>query len=309
MNATIACPGCDADLLLPTLPPGQTVQCPRCQHVFEPAHRQPVSPVQAPKSRPVDAFPDQPLEPFSPPRFRPLAGVWTAIFATIMLSASVLSYGFQLYLAYEKGQLDSKLDQGEFRNRKRPIFRRAIIPMDAREAEIERQRTYVNTLRPYADFAHFITFWPALFVFLIWLYQASANLRILQAAGVVYSPTKAVFSFFIPIANFFLPYLVVQEIWRASNPSAVKDVRSWQQTPRSWLVLIWWIAFMAAMFLRVFASMASSHDDFGNSREPIALSGGSNVWMMLAGATLAVVIYHTSKNQRARHAKIYDEAR
>ena len=36
MDETVRCPGCQASLALPPVPAGQTVQCPRCQRVFEP---------------------------------------------------------------------------------------------------------------------------------------------------------------------------------------------------------------------------------------------------------------------------------
>ena len=51
MEETVLCPGCQAQLMLPALPRGQTVQCPRCQRVFEPfrQHGKP-SVAAAPKS-------------------------------------------------------------------------------------------------------------------------------------------------------------------------------------------------------------------------------------------------------------------
>ena len=41
-----------------------------------------------------------------------------------------------------------------------------------------------------------------------------------------------ILSFFIPFANVVMPYQIMQETWRASDPNLVKDPRSWQQSSR-----------------------------------------------------------------------------
>ena len=97
------------------LPAGQTVQCPRCQHVFEPAARRAraVAPAPIARRRSASDYPEEPLDEASEPlRFRPLGGEWKAIAAMIALAFCVLSYGFQLYTTYEKVNL-VQLDERE----------------------------------------------------------------------------------------------------------------------------------------------------------------------------------------------------
>ena len=100
------------------------------------------------------------------------------------------------------------------------------------------------------DVAHFIihhlTYWPAMILILMFLHQASWNLRILRAGGVIFSPSSVVLAFFIPFLNFLQPYLVVQELWRASDPRVTQDSRSWQQVPRARVVIVWWLSVLAA---------------------------------------------------------------
>ena len=53
-------------------------------------------------------------------------------------------------------------------------------------------------------------------VFFIWLYRANANVRALGADDMMGSPGLGVGWFFIPLANLFMPYMTVRDIWRAS---------------------------------------------------------------------------------------------
>lgn len=297
MNETVACPNCRADLVLPVLPLGQTVQCPRCQHVFEPAHRraQPTHAAPVVRRRTPD---DEPIDD-SPPPFRPLTSEWKAIAAMAFLGASLLSYGLQLYTVYEKENLsrDLMIEQG---------FRRERLDRRIQLGQFQRQSRFVENLSSFAMGVHHLTYWPCVVVFLIWFHQAVSNVRILRASGTFFSPVKAVFAFFIPFANVVMPYQIMQETWRASDPNLVKDPRSWQQSTGSWLIWSWWITLIAAAVLRIWNAVTSRGDRMES--DSFTLSGGSNVCMIAAGVMLIVIIYQIRQRQRARHAKIYDEA-
>jgi Domain of unknown function (DUF4328) len=312
MNETIACPGCEAELVLPILPAGQTVQCPRCQHVFEPAARRAraVAATSISRRRPVDDTPDEQLDqsPTRPPRFRPLTGEWKAPAAMIALALCVVSCGLQLYTTFEKYQL-IQLDErvfGPVNNIKARGMGLQLPPLEKDIAEIDRQRDYVDELSIVSTSVHTLTFWPTVVIFLIWFYQASANLRILQAAGVLFAPVKTAFAFFIPFVNFIMPYQIMQEIWRASDPNAVKDMRSWQHVPGGWLVLGWWLTLIAAAISR-FLSLIATEENF-DSPPQYLFTSLIHLCMMTAGVMLIVIIYQIRQRQRARHAKIYDEA-
>jgi len=56
--------------------------------------------------------------------------------------------------------------------------------------------------------------------FLMWLHRSSSNLPAFgywKSQG--YSPAWAVGSFFVPIANLFMPYKALKEIWQKSRPA------------------------------------------------------------------------------------------
>ena len=55
---------------------------------------------------------------------------------------------------------------------------------------------------------------------LMWIYRANYNARQLGAADMRFTPGWAVGWYFVPIGWFWMPYLAMREIWRASvNPS------------------------------------------------------------------------------------------
>jgi hypothetical protein len=88
-------------------------------------------------------------------------------------------------------------------------------------------------------------------VFLTWFYTAHANLKLLRARGLQYSPGWAVGYFFIPIVNLFRPYQIMQEIWKASDPSDADRGRSaGRASPRGSTVAgFWWTCWLLSNFL------------------------------------------------------------
>jgi len=78
-------------------------------------------------------------------------------------------------------------------------------------------------------------------LFLVWIYRAYRNLSALGASGLEYSGKWAVGGWFIPIMNFWRPYQVTAEIWKASDPDCNEpEGEAWQTTSVSPLVKFWW---------------------------------------------------------------------
>jgi hypothetical protein len=82
-------------------------------------------------------------------------------------------------------------------------------------------------------------------MFLIWLRRAYQNLKPLGVEP-RYSPSWAVAAFVVPIVNLFLPFQILQEVWRASDPetiavSGAKPVTAFiEDSSKSLLVVVWW---------------------------------------------------------------------
>src|SRR5262245_17946495 len=85
-----------------------------------------------------------------------------------------------------------------------------------------------------------------------WVYRLRVNLRALGVRKPEYARYWAVLGFLVPAVNFVIPYQVISEVWRASDP-AVLDRFEWKrvQTPR--LLMLWWASFVIAATLELAA--------------------------------------------------------
>lgn len=79
-------------------------------------------------------------------------------------------------------------------------------------------------------------FWVSGIPILMWIYRANRNARALGAHNMTVSPAWSVGSFFVPIANLFIPYRAMKEIWQASRRP--DDWRTGDKT--SILLPAWW---------------------------------------------------------------------
>jgi hypothetical protein len=69
----------------------------------------------------------------------------------------------------------------------------------------------------------------------IWMYRAACNVRALGARGFDTTPGWTVGWFFVPIANWFKPFVAMSEIWRASH-----DPQRWKSATVPPLLGFWW---------------------------------------------------------------------
>lgn len=78
------------------------------------------------------------------------------------------------------------------------------------------------------------------FVTLKWFYRASRNAHSL-ASGLETSPPWAVGWFFVPFANFWMPYKSLSQVWRASE-----DPTAWRRRNAPGSMPIWWAFWLAS---------------------------------------------------------------
>jgi len=75
-------------------------------------------------------------------------------------------------------------------------------------------------------------------LFLVWIYLANKNVRALGARGMEHTPGWCVGWFFVPIANLYMPYQAIREVYQASDPEA--DALSWPSSRVSSEIGQWW---------------------------------------------------------------------
>lgn len=73
----------------------------------------------------------------------------------------------------------------------------------------------------------------------MWIHRAHENLQIAGFPALEYSPGWAVGWYFIPIANFFMPFRAMRELWNASHGA----VGGYSQSAPP-LLWIWWLCWI-----------------------------------------------------------------
>lgn len=82
--------------------------------------------------------------------------------------------------------------------------------------------------------------------FLMWLYRCCQNLMAFgqDKRPIGYSPGWTVGSFFVPIANLFVPYLAVKEVWQKSQPPEPISFAYLLSPPGYFIV--WWLLWITS---------------------------------------------------------------
>lgn len=139
--------------------------------------------------------------------------------------------------------------------------------------------------------------------FLAWFSRSYRNLRALGAAGLEYSPGVAVGWWFVPLVNFWKPFRVAVEIWRASDPTRLKSdlaSRAGMATPA--LLAIWWMAWLTALVLD---NLVAAPDRVTYQGEvvtlPMVVAAGFDI---LAAALAMAVILEIDRRQSMRHESV-----
>jgi hypothetical protein len=94
---------------------------------------------------------------------------------------------------------------------------------------------------PLIAFAGMLSGLFSVVIFLFWLYHSYRNLLAFNTQGLAYSPGFAIGSWFIPLVNIALPFIIFQELWKASNP--LTKGTNWKRTQASFAIILWWISF------------------------------------------------------------------
>jgi hypothetical protein len=98
-----------------------------------------------------------------------------------------------------------------------------------------------------------LVFLAATIVFLTWVYRAIANLPALGSMSCAFTPSGAVWGFFIPFVNLVRGHQVMTTIWQESQPPAVNE-NGFYLPRKSTLVSWWWGLYLAAGVLGVIVS-------------------------------------------------------
>lgn len=132
-------------------------------------------------------------------------------------------------------------------------------------------------------------------MFLVWFHRAAKNVRAFGHDGLEYSPGWCVGWWFIPIAMLWKPYRAMKEVFRASDPEAVREGSSseWLLRPLPTMLGLWWGFWIVS---KMFDRLAARIPDASTS----SALGIVGAVVSIGAAVCVIMIMRTvTKNQAA----------
>ena len=126
-------------------------------------------------------------------------------------------------------------------------------------------------------------------LFMGWLHRARVNVRAFGCRRFHFPRMWAVIGFLVPVFNFFRPYQVLSEVWRASDPRAMGSPVEWKLMPLSRIVPAWWGMLIASTTLELIALMLLS--DSGESVLRFAAARGFATFAHFASTAACILAY------------------
>lgn len=140
--------------------------------------------------------------------------------------------------------------------------------------------------------------------FIMFIHQASSNLRHLRTEGQRFTPGWAVGWFFIPVMNLVQPSRVVRELVQASGSTDTSNPRAWQNAspPGVLLVSTWWTMVVTAfLFGPRGISFFVSREDIDAWAAAGRLLVWSDLYQVIPLVLTVIVVYRIQRAQENRH--------
>jgi hypothetical protein len=143
-------------------------------------------------------------------------------------------------------------------------------------------------------------------LFIIWFYRAYKNLTVVGTAGPRRSVGWTIGAWFVPFLDLVLPKLMLDEVWRGSDPAAPDAARS---SPVPLYHHLWWWVWVVAFLLSIVIGVESGISSFDAALEGdgaavttanAGLSAGSSLLYAVAAALGALVVKRTTERQEER---------
>lgn len=145
-------------------------------------------------------------------------------------------------------------------------------------------------------------------LFIIWMRRLRRNLDVLDVKDVKSSSAACIYGWLIPLVCFVYPILVLQEIWKASDPDLFG--KQWKKAPVSKLMILWWLFWVGFCFMGACANiigraiMAGKLPDVEALRSFYFLSFVDQL-IGIPTAVLAVyVVINLTNRQEAKHENL-----
>lgn len=146
---------------------------------------------------------------------------------------------------------------------------------------------------------------------MIWLYRVAGNVRAFGRAT-TWAPIWAVFGWILPPILVIIPFLMVREVWKASDPEATQSPTAWKQSADNPLIWVWFVVYgVVPTVLTALSAGAALNAGFNQDAERLAevLDDFSTIQTLSAAVTVvaAIVWILVVKQVTARHVALTNE--
>lgn len=126
-------------------------------------------------------------------------------------------------------------------------------------------------------------------------YRLVANAHVLEPSTKLTGPVLAIASYFIPLLGFFMPPLIMAELWRATFGADGRKPKG--------AIALWWSALIIGTFTGMFANFADAAS-WAAPRNAAKLYGASTISLLaraIAAGALLYIFGTLVKQQRATY--------
>ncbi len=141
------------------------------------------------------------------------------------------------------------------------------------------------------------------FCFLIWLGLSFRNLTPLNVTGMKNKEWYAIWGFFIPVACFYIPMAVVDEVWRGSDPSNLDPVE-WKNNKHTPLIYAWWTCWMLHGIIGLVALFLEKDPQYSSIAHNPLLHFSGELIFSIAGILLMLIVQKISSRQEQKRALV-----
>jgi hypothetical protein len=148
---------------------------------------------------------------------------------------------------------------------------------------------------------------------IMWMFRIAQNVRAFGRAT-TWSPLFAIFGWFLPpLVLYVIPFLVLRELWKASEPTAVDGTDSWKRSPDNPVLWAWFVLFgiLPAVLLVVqigsFAAGGLPTGDIESVAESLDEFGALEWATALLNVAAAVVWVRFVRQLTQRHKRLTNE--
>lgn len=170
---------------------------------------------------------------------------------------------------------------------------------------------FLTAITPYAllSFLQVFVLFASVVIVIVWMYRVASNHRALHR-GTTWGPGWAIGGWFAPPFLFVIPFLVLREMWKASDPD-VPVGGEWRGNPVSPLVTLWFVVYgplqivlQVFQFDETFAGLGASETTMA---EQITANQTIPVLAALSQLVAAVLFAMVVRGVTSRHRRLTGE--